>query len=172
MIEATRRSRSLQGEQREQEKPDLELWRGSDGQLWAHAAERRVAVRVARCFPWSEPGRHLSLRDADDDEVAWVTDIALLTPASRRALALSLLEVGFVFEVEAVTQVEEEIEIRFFRVRTRQGWRSFQTHRDEWPREMPGGALLIRDVVGDLYYVRAPEELDPKSRKLLWAFMD
>jgi len=172
MIEAMRGSRLFQQERHEPEKQDLELWRGSDGQLWSRCEERQVAVRVARCFPWTEPGCHLSLRDADDEEVALVRDIAALPPASRRALALSLLEVGFVFEVEEVTRVEEEIEIRSFRVRTRQGWRSFQTHRDEWPREMPGGALLIRDVVGDLYYVRAPRELDPNSRKLLWAFMD
>jgi hypothetical protein len=31
-------------------------------------------------------------------------------------------------------------------------WR-FQTPRDEWPREVPGGGLLIRDVAGELYFI-------------------
>lgn len=68
--------------------------------------------------------------------------------------------------------MEEEIEIRSFRVRTAQGERRFQTLPDEWPREMPGGGLLIKDVAGDLYLVPRPESLDASSRKLLWAFLD
>jgi hypothetical protein len=96
-------------------------------------------VRVTRCFPWSEPSRYLSLRDGEDEEIALIRDLAELGSDSRRALAESLIEAGFVLQVEGVEEVEEEIEIRTFRVRTRQGVRSFQTLRDEWPRRMPGG---------------------------------
>ena len=151
---------------------ELLLWRGEDGQLWTQAEGGPASVRVARCFPWSEPGRYISLRDTDDQEVALVRDVTELKPDSRRALAYSLLEAGFVLEIEAILDVEEEIEIRTFEVRTRQGVRKFQTMRDEWPRDLPGGGLLIRDVVGDLYLLRDAEILDPKSRKLLWAFID
>ena len=59
----------------------------------------RVRVVVRRCFPWSEPGRYVSLRDADQAEVALVRDPADLTPASREALGLAMAEAGFVFEV-------------------------------------------------------------------------
>ena len=135
---------------------ELSLWRGNDGQLWAEAASGPAAVRVVRCFPWSEPGRFVSLRDADDEEQALVRDVVELKPDSRRALAYSLLEAGFVFEIAAVLGVEEEIEIRTFEVRTRQGTRKFQTMRDEWPRDLPGGGLLLRDVAGDLYLLRNP----------------
>ena len=150
----------------------LRLERGSDGQLWARRGGSARAVRVTRCFPWSEPGRYLSLRDGEDEEVALIHDLAELGPDSRRALAESLIEAGFLLQVESVEKVEEEIEIRTFRVRTRQGVRSFQTLRDEWPRQMPGGGLLIRDVVGDLYFIPSPASLDQKSRKLLWPFLD
>ena len=150
----------------------LLLKRGSDGQLWARQGETARAVRVTRCFPWSEPNRYLSLRDEEDEEVALIHDLAELGPDSRHALAESLIEAGFVLQVEGVEAVEEEIEIRTFRVRTRQGVRSFQTLRDEWPRQMPGGGLLIRDVVGDLYFIPNPRSLDERSRKLLWPFMD
>ena len=68
---------------------------------------------------------------------------------------------------QVVVPTEDEIEIRTFRVRTRDGVRSFQTLRDEWPREMPDGALLIKDVAGDLYRVVEPRALDPRSRKRL-----
>ena len=158
--------------QRAPEREALRLERGSDGQLWARRDGIARAVRVTRCFPWSEPSRYLSLRDAEDEEVALIHDLGELGAGSRRALAESLIEAGFLLQVEGVEKVEEEIEIRTFRVRTRQGVRSFQTLRDEWPRRMPGGGLLIRDVVGDLYFIPNPSSLDEKSQKLLWPFLD
>ncbi|MAE96201.1 MAG: hypothetical protein CL910_16225 [Deltaproteobacteria bacterium] len=150
----------------------LELWRGSDGQLWARTADRTAAVRPVRCFPWSEPTRFVSLRDGDEDEVALVRDLAELPHTAQRALGSALLEAGFVLAIDAVLEVDEEIEIRTFRVRTGQGERRFQTLRDEWPREMPGGGILIKDVAGDLYLVPSPGNLDARSRRLLWAFLD
>jgi len=154
------------------ERAELDLWRGEDGQLWVRSGGATRAVRVVRCFPWSEPGRYVSLRDADDEEVALVADLAELGPGARRALTSALVEAGFVLEIEAIEAVEEEIEIRTFRVRTKQGKRTFQTLRDEWPRELPGGGLLVEDVVGDLYLVRDPAAMDARSRRLLWAFLD
>ena len=44
--------------------------------------------------------------------------------------------------------------------------------RDEWPRELAGGGILIRDVSGDLYRIGEPAKLDARSRKLLWAYVD
>lgn len=151
---------------------ELRLWRGTDGQLWADATGGPAAVRVVRCFPWSAPGRYVSLRNAEDEEVGLVRDVSELKPDARRALMHSLLEAGFVLEIESILEVDEEIEIRTFRVRTRQGVRRFQTLRDEWPRELPGSGLLIRDVAGDLYLLRDPETLDPRSRRLVRAFLD
>jgi hypothetical protein len=37
---------------------------------------------------------------------------------------------------------------------------------------VPGGGILIRDVAGDLYHVRNPEDMDAVSRRWLWAFVD
>ena len=50
--------------------------------------------------------------------------------------------------------------------------RSFQTHLDDWPRALPNGGILIRDVAGDLYRIAPPSQMDRKSRELLWAFVD
>ena len=153
--------------------PDtLSLERRVDEQLWASVRGQERPVWVARCFPWSEPGRFISLRDSDDEEFALVRDPGELDATSREALEVGLAEAGFVLEIVGIDACEEEVEIRTWVVRTRQGKRSFQTRRDDWPRDVPGGGLLIRDVAGDLFYVRDTKALDRKSRELLWAFVD
>lgn len=150
----------------------LRLARRADGQLWATRGEEQHAVRVRRAFPWSEPGRFISLRDAADREFALVAEPLALDAESREVLEAALEAVGFVFVVTAVTQIEEEVEIRTWRVATRQGARTFQTRLDEWPHPLPGGGLLIRDVAGDLYRIDDLAALDAKSRELLWAYVD
>jgi hypothetical protein len=143
-----------------------------DGRLWARLDGEAQPVRLVRCFPWSSPTTHLSLRNADDEEVALVSELAELDRPSRRVLFGALVEAGFVLDVLGVDEIEEDVEIRRWKVRTRQGQRSFQTALDAWPRESPDGALLVEDVGGDLYRLPPAEELDAKSRKLVWAFLD
>lgn len=154
------------------EKKSVSVRHHGDGRLVAVVGERTIPVKLRQCFPWSEPSRHISLRDSDDKEVALVEEPSQLDPDSRQALELALAEAGFVLEVTRVMDIEEEIEIRQWVVETKQGNRSFQTHLDDWPRVLPGGGLLIRDVAGDLYRLADPKGLDKKSRALLWAFVD
>ena len=143
-----------------------------DGRLTVRSGEHGVPVRLRQCFPWSEPHRHISLRNEEDEEVLLVEDPALLDADSREALEQALAEAGFVLDVTRVAEVEDEVEIRQWTVDTIHGRRSFQTHLDDWPRSLPGGGLLIRDVAGDLYRLRDPASMDKKSRELLWAFID
>jgi len=145
---------------------------GGDGRLLAMIGETAIPVRLRQCFPWSEPHRHLSLRDDEDREVALIDDPALLAPASRRALEQALAAAGFVLDVVRIHSIEEDVEIRHWTVETTSGRRAFQTHLDDWPRVLPGGELLIRDVAGDLYRLADPKGMDRKSRELLWAFVD
>ena len=151
---------------------EIQLRIAADGRLVAIVEGVAVAVRLRQCFPWSEPHRHLSLRDDTEREIVLVEDPASLDAASRRAIERALADAGFVLEVTRVVEVEEEVEIRQWTVETRQGRRSFQTHLDDWPRALPAGGLLIRDVAGDLYRLPAPAALDRRSRELLWAFVD
>jgi hypothetical protein len=150
----------------------LELRSAGDGRLIAVVGGKPVAVRLRQCFPWSEAARYLSLRDDEDEEVALVEDPAALPPESRRALERALADAGFVLEVVRVLDIDEEVEIRQWTVETVHGPRSFQTHLDDWPRVLPMGGLLIRDVAGDLYRLPDPGKLDRRSRELLWAFVD
>jgi hypothetical protein len=144
----------------------------ADGRLHVTVEGQDTPVRLRQCFPWSEPGLHLSLRNDEDREVAIVDDPAQLDPESRAALEHALAEAGFVLEVTRVLDIDEEVEIRQWTVETQQGPRSFQTHLDDWPRILPNGGLLIRDVAGDLYRLASPATMDKKSRELLWAFVD
>jgi hypothetical protein len=151
---------------------ELTLERGADGRITAaRGAESRV-VCVRQSFPWSEPARFLSLRDEDEEEFALVEDAGTLDASSRRVLEEALVVAGFVLTVTRVLEVEEEVEVRHWKVETRQGPRSFQTRLDDWPWALPKGGLLIRDVAGDLYFVPDPGTLDRESRALLWAFVD
>ncbi len=150
----------------------LEIRRRQDGQLWATWDGRSARVVLRRCFPWSEPGRYISLRTADRREFALVRDVADLDFVSRSYLEEALAEAGFVLLIERIDDIDEEVEIRTWRVLTKQGARRFQTRLDDWPRELPGGGLLIRDVAGDLYHIADVHALDTKSRELLWAFVD
>jgi len=152
--------------------PGLRLERRTDGQLWAAKDGDERAVWVHRCFPWSEPQRFLSLRDHADDEFALIESLDDLEAGSRAALETALVEASFVLEVTRIVDVDEEVEIRTWKVETRQGARSFQTRLDDWPSDVPGGGILIRDVAGDLYHVRSPESMDAPSRRWLWAFVD
>ena len=150
----------------------LTLRTALDGRLVVVIDDRSIAVRLRQCFPWSEPGLHLSLRDDEDREVAIIDDPAHLEDESRLALEHAVAEAGFVLEVTRVLGIDEEVEIRQWVVETEQGSRSFQTHLDDWPRILPSGGLLIRDVAGDLYRFSSPSTMDKKSRELLWAFVD
>ncbi len=154
------------------QQPELRLEHRIDGQLWAVKANEERAVSVRRCFPWSQPDRFVSLRDKDGTEVALIRQPEQLDDASREVLEQALIEAAFVLCVGKIYEVEEEVEIRTWKVETKQGPRIFQTRLDDWPRELPGGGLLIRDVAGDLYHIADREALDDKSKKLLWAFAD
>jgi hypothetical protein len=148
------------------------LTRHADGRLWFGLGEEARAVTVLRCFPWSEPGRYVSLRDDDGVERALVTDPAELDSRSREALESALAEAGFLLDVTEIRSVEEEVEVRDWQVETRQGPRRFQTRLDDWPRPLPGGGFLLRDVGGDLYRLPEPEDMDGRSQTLLWPFVD
>jgi len=44
--------------------------------------------------------------------------------------------------------------------------------RSEWPRPLETGAVMIRDLSGDLYQIKDPTALDPAGQKLVWAYME
>jgi len=131
-----------------------------------------VSVTPVRCFPWSDATQFVSLRDAGNLELALVERVQELPPTSRKALLDALRHAGFLLEVTSVVSVEEDFEIRAWKVITTCGARSFQTERDSWPHAAPGGGHMIADVAGDVFFIPPIGMLDARSRKLLWPYVD
>lgn len=151
----------------------LRLERRADQQIWlVREGADDVAVRVRRPFPWSMPGRYFSLCDEKDNEVALIVDEDDLDPDSRRVLEEALQETRFLFEVEGIEAIETEFEIRNWKVRTRQGFCTFQTKHDEWPHPLPQGGFVLRGIEGNLFHIPDLDQMDEKSRKLMWDFTD
>jgi hypothetical protein len=141
------------------------------GRLRLHGEKGPVQVRPISCFPWSSPGEYVSLRDTDDREVALISKAQSLDTASQAALEQTLAQTSFVFLVNRIDSVEDELELRVWKVQTDQGPRTFQTKLDHWPQAINGEAMVIRDLAGDIYRIK-PHSLDNKSQKLFWAFRE
>ena len=150
----------------------LEIRHLPNGQLSLKTGDTTAVVEPCMCFPWSQPTCYISLRDEKNNELAMITDMCELDNRSREALERALAETSFVFDVERVDFLQAEFEIRNWKVVTSQGPCIFQTELDEWPRVLPNGGLLIKDVAGNLYRIRDPKSLDHKSQKLLCGFVD
>ncbi len=152
--------------------PTPHLRRSADGQLFVETPEAEIPVSVRPCFPWTDPQRHVSLRDAEGVEVALVEDPAALAPESAAALRTALAEAGFLLEITRIESVEKRFELRDWSVETRQGPRRFQTPLDLHVHPLADGGHLIRDITGDLYLLRPADRYDPRTRKLLWTFVE
>ncbi len=130
-----------------------------------------VAVRIAPCFPWSRTRQYISVRTFDGKELVLIPSLDALADETRRLVEAALAEIGFVLEMTRVLEIRTEVEIRNWRVETKQGPCTFQTKLDEWPHPLPDGTFVLRDVAGNLFLIPDPKTLDSQSRKLLWPFV-
>ncbi len=149
--------------------PELRL--RPDGRLQMLTSGDWKYVNPVRCFPWSESGRFISLRDDDNLELHLIEDVQELGADARFALLRALEVSGFFLEIVTVESIEEDFEIRVWKVHTRRGPRSFQTELDAWPHPSPGGGHLISDVAGDVFLIPPLESLDRTSRRHLWPYV-
>ncbi|MCB0356661.1 MAG: DUF1854 domain-containing protein [Bdellovibrionales bacterium] len=142
------------------------------GELLFNCQNKKIRIRVQKCFPWSKSDGYFSLRDDQDKEVVLVQAIQDLNLKSQNALLAALEASGFCFVVTDVLSVEEDFELRLWKVETLQGIRCFQTELMAWPRELSPGSLLIQDLAGDMYYVPQVSQLKASGQKWLAAFLD
>lgn len=144
---------------------DLKIFRKANGLLFVLYGEREVEIHIKQCFPWSNPGEYLSLRDKDDNEVCLIDDYRELDSQSQKLIEDELNFSQFVLKIERIEKIEEDVELRQFHVVTVQGQRVFQTKLEDWPEVLEDGVILIEDLAGDLFRIENWLALDSKSKK-------
>lgn len=154
----------------------LNIFRRADGRLALRRTHDgqplEVPVRAVCCFPWSRRREFVSVRDDKGREHALIERLADLPPETRALIEAELAVSGFVPRIRAVDAIEAQAELFHWKVQTDAGPRSFLTPRGDYLRTLSGGAVLIKDVGNDLYLIEEISGLDPRSRELLWAYLD
>ncbi|GHB95159.1 DUF1854 domain-containing protein [Cerasicoccus arenae] len=152
--------------------PPLQLASCGAGRLtiWREGADA-VIVRPVKCFPLSEPGRYLSLRNDKNEEVGFIASSDDLDESSARALQEAIIASSFTFAVTGIDKIDTDFELRVWKVQTAAGPRQFQTALDAWPRSMDDGGFLMEDVFGDLYRFPPVDQLDRESAKRMWSMV-
>lgn len=155
----------------------LLLSRRADGRLLlrkenGNAEATETPVQVACCFPWTHPYEFISLRDDKGREQKLIENLQHLNAATRELIEDELAQRNFMPRITGIEAITDEIELFHWRVVTAAGPRSFLTRRNDHPRRLDNGDVLIKDVSNDLYLIPNPKGLDAKSLKLLWVYLD
>ncbi len=150
---------------------DYDIFLGENRQLYFKSGDKTTEVKIKQCFPWSEPGNFLSLRDKDENEVFLINSIADLDESSRRTIESYLKVAEFVMEISRFEAIVEDVELRQYIVETNAGRRIFHTKLEDWPEHLPDGSWLIEDLGGDIFKVSDFEMLDANSQKLFSTYV-
>lgn len=124
-----------------------------------------VDVRLRRAFPWSQPGRLVSIRDAEGKELLLVEDLAPLGEELRQQIQAWLGDTSFVPRIVAVDDVDVRFGYQQWKVRTDRGRAEFRVQEREDIRFLPDGRFRIKDADGTVYEMVRLDELDELSRR-------
>ncbi|HYJ10230.1 MAG TPA: DUF1854 domain-containing protein, partial [Polyangiaceae bacterium] len=145
-------------------------WTEAQASLHVGTATGTQLVLPRRCFPLSDPERFLCLVDEQGRELACIESLDALNAESRSALERALAATELLPCVQRIEAVKEEATQSSWQVVTDRGPRSFVVEQEDHIRQLPDGRHLITDSFGMRYLVPRPEDLDPKSRRLLSPF--
>lgn len=159
---------------------DAQAWRlarNDEGRLVMHRPhaapdKQETPIQIAACFPWSHPQQFISLRDDKGHELHLIDTLADLDLERRMLVEEELALRNFLPRVLEIKNIADQMEFFHWEVVTTAGPRSFLTRRHERPRQLRDGQMLIKDICNDIYIVSRSEEMDPKSLKLLWVYLD
>ena len=132
---------------------------------------RKEGVRVAPCFPVTEPERFLILRDAEGEEFGMLEDLADLAEPSRRALRDELGKQHFVPTITRVNAIYREFQIPIWEVETDRGPRRLALKSSHDAHRLPAGRIYVRDAEGNGYLIPDYRELDADSQNLIELFV-
>ena len=150
------------------------LNRDSAGRLVARIAGRDEPVpdaRIARCFPWSLPDRHLSVMDKDGKELACLSTLDELDPASRRLAEEELHDKVFNPRIIRIIKHKQEFGVTSVRAETDRGEIVFQIRSRDDIRVLSPERVLFRDADGNTYDSGNLGAMDPASRRFIEEFI-
>lgn len=158
-------------------KPNWNIHRNDEGRLvlcrdQADGSKQETTIQIAACFPWSHPQQFISLRDDKGHELYLIDALQDLEAQRRGLIEEELALRNFLPRVLEIHNISDQMEFFHWEVLTTAGPRSFLTRRHERPRQLHDGQMLIKDVCNDIYIVSRSEDMDPKSLRLLWVYLD
>ncbi|MEI7514330.1 MAG: DUF1854 domain-containing protein [Betaproteobacteria bacterium] len=134
--------------------------------------QRFEGVVPVRAFPIQAPEEGVSVLDTDGHEVAWVPNLADLSPHSQDLLRQALALREFMPVVARIVSVSGFSTPCTWRVETDRGACEFVLRGDEDIRRVGTElGLLIADAHGIHYLVRDQLALDAHSKKILDRFL-
>lgn len=142
--------------------PEIEL--NEEGELLVRTDGETVVARAARCFPWTQPGRFVVLRDGEDKEIMTIDDLADLSPPSRTAVEAWLERHTFIPKVRRVLSVREGNAAILFIFETDRGRQQVKVREREDLRPLADGRTLVRDTDGVTYELPPWDQLDQESQ--------
>ena len=124
-----------------------------------------VDVRLRRAFPWSQPGRLVSVRDGEGKELLLIDDLQSLDGQRRATIERWLGDTSFVPRIVAVDDVDVRFGYQQWKVRTDRGKAEFRVQEREDIRFLPDGRFRIKDADGTVYEMVSLSQLDEPSRR-------
>ena len=129
------------------------------------------AIRLVRCFPVSDPERHISVRCALSDgapELGVIRDLGELSRADREAAAEHLEESCLLPSISEVEGLKRDFGYLYWRAQTDRGEREFVTRdSQDGVTRLPDGGAVVTDTDEVRYRIPAPGLLGRATRSLL-----
>jgi Domain of unknown function (DUF1854) len=128
-------------------------------------------VRVRRSFPWSDPDRHISIRNAEGKELLLIDDLATVDSAQRKIIDETLSNTVFIPKIKRVTHVDVRFGYQEWKVETDRGPIEFRVQEREDIRFHNDGRFSLKDADGNIYEMPPMHKLDDLSRTAIEALL-
>jgi len=131
-----------------------------------------VLVSMKQCFPKSMPDKYLSVLDKEGRELELIDSLSSLDEKNKKIVSHYLQFKNFRMRIKRIISVEEEFGVRVFNVETDRGERSFQMTLQSWPYMNKYGQVIFEDINSDVYMIDDYSEVDAKTKKYLYTYVE
>ena len=140
--------------------------------LYLNQDKDKEMVTLKKCFPWSEGASFFSVRNAKDDEVAFITKLEELSASDYQAIARYFESHYSQFTINKLISVDEEYDLRLFKLKLNLGNVAFKCELMIGPIILSEGRILLYDINGDFYVIEDLKKLTTKEQKTLSYLID